>query len=86
MKNLKEYRKEFDKINNEILNSVSKRMKLSKKLGIFKKKNNLKRINREREKEMIKNLEKKAKKLGLDKKFINDLFKPIILHSRKVQK
>jgi len=86
MKELENYRKQYDNINNEILNAIKKRQDLSIKVGDFKKKNNMKIIDLGREKIMLEELSKKAIKLGLDKTFINQVFKLIIQNSRDLQK
>jgi len=86
IKELKKFRKQYDSINNEILRVLKKRHNLSKKIGKFKKKHNMKIIDLKREKIMLENLSKKARKLSLDKTFINQVFKLIIKNSRNLQK
>ena len=83
---LQKTRKELDKIDNQIVRLISKRMNLVKKLAKYKKKNKIKIYHPEREKEIIKEKTKLAKKLKLSPKFIEDLFKNIIKESKRIQK
>lgn len=76
------FRKEFDKIDLEILEIIKKRLILSRKIGEFKKKNCLKIRDRKREKELI---EDRLEKSSLDSGFIKKLFKLILKESRRVQ-
>lgn len=85
MDDLDRHRRDINKIDQDILKLLSKRQKLSKKIKEYKLKKNLKTIDRKREKEIFKELEKEASKYNLDKKFIRDIFKKIIKNSRKIQ-
>ena len=84
MKNpLKTYRKEIDNIDNQISGLLLKRLKIVKKIGKFKKKNKIKVINKKREKEIFRRLEKNHKK---DSVYMKRIFNSIINNSRKVQR
>ncbi len=82
---LKKYRKEIDKIDNNIAKLVLKRLKIVNKIGDFKKKQKMKIINKNREKEILKRLQKKAKSRK-EKAYLKNISKEIILNSRKVQR
>ena len=82
---MKEIRKQIDGIDKEIIKLLSKRMKLAIKLGKFKKKEGLPILDKKREQEMLKKLEKQAKKVGLDPKSIGKLYKEIFRESRRAQ-
>jgi chorismate mutase len=85
LKELEKFRKEYDNINNQILEAIKKRVELSKTVGKFKKINNMKIIDLKREEQMLDGLCKKAENLNLDKKFIKDIFTLIIKNSREIQ-
>jgi len=82
---LQNFRKKFDQIDYQILELLNQRNKLSKKTAELKKQNNLPIQDREREVQIFKDIEQKAEKLQLDKKFINQIFKVIIKNSRNTQ-
>jgi chorismate mutase len=82
---MKQLRSQIDGIDKKILTLLSKRTKLAVKLGKFKKKEGLPVQDKKRELEMLKKLEKQAKKGGLNVKFINKIYKDIFKESRRVQ-
>lgn len=82
---MKQIRQQIDGIDKEIIKLLSKRMKLAVKLGKFKKKEGLPVLDKKREEEMLKKLQKQAKKLGLDPKSVSKLYKEILKESRRVQ-
>ena len=61
-------------------------MEVSKKVGEYKKQNNISVLDAKREQEVYKKLSKSANKKGLDEKFVKKLFKLIIRQSKKEQK
>jgi chorismate mutase len=83
---MQQIRKQIDGIDKKVIQLLVKRMKLAVKLGRLKKKEGHLVLDKKREIEMLKNLEKQAKKGGLDVKFVNKLYKEIFKESRKVQK
>ncbi len=70
----------------QILELLRKRMEVSKKVGEYKKQNNISVLDAKREQEVYKKLSKSANKKGLDEKFVKKLFKLIIRQSKKEQK
>ena len=86
MEKLSNFQKEIDKINKEIIISLSKRKKISKKIKEYKQKNNLKIYNKTREKQIFNDLKIYAKEYNLDKSYLNKIFKIIIKNSKKIQK
>lgn len=84
---LKTTRKEIDEIDTKILALLVQRLELCKKLGEYKRNNNLPIQNKEREKQVLKQRTQKFKELGFDdEKFVQELFELIMKKSRKVQK
>jgi len=85
-KKIQTFRKQINKIDNQILKLLNKRNQLSKQVGKFKKQNNLPIQDKKREKQILANTQQKAKKLNLNKNYINQLFKLILKNSRDNQK
>ena len=80
-------RAEIDDIDNQIVELLAKRLEICKKLGRYKKKNNVPIQNKEREKQIIKDRAKELKELGFDDdKFVQELFGLIMKKAREVQK
>lgn len=82
---MEEFRKEIDKCDVEIINLLKKRMSISKKIGIYKKENNLEIYNAEREKKLIDNLKSMQDDL-LSGEDIENLYSVILNTSKKIQK
>ena len=82
---MKQLRRQIDGIDKEVIKLLGRRMKLVLKLGKLKKKEGAPVQDKKRETEMLKKLEKQAKKLGLDVKFVNKIYKDILKESRKIQ-
>ncbi len=86
MNSLIKNRKIINKIDKEIIKLLVKRIKCAKEIKNYKKRNKLKIIDKEREKEIFKAIEKQAEKYKIDKIFLKHVFKIIIKNSRNVQK
>ncbi|MFH1358350.1 MAG: chorismate mutase [archaeon] len=82
---LENYRKEFDEIDNQLIELLSKRTEVSIKVGEYKKNNNLPIQDIKREEELLNKLNQLAKKNNLSKTYINQLFKIILQNSRDIQ-
>jgi len=85
MTNLKTYRNELDKIDNEIFDQIVKRLKIIEKVAKYKIENNIELYHPQREKEMIKNKIKLAKQYNLDQELAEDLMKFLLKYSHKLQ-
>jgi len=84
---LEKSRTEIDEIDTKIVELLAQRLELCRKIGEFKKKNNLPIQNKEREKQIIKDQVRKLKELGFDdQKFVQELFEVIMKKAREVQK
>lgn len=77
MKELEKLRKKIDKADEKLLKILAERFSLTKKIGEFKKRHNLKIRDLKREKEILKTKKELARKLGLDPKLIEKIFKLI---------
>jgi len=86
MNQLISYRKNINKIDDSILNLLNKRLKITNKMGEYKKRNNLKINDESGEKEIFNKLKEKSEKHGLSERYIKEVFKKIIRNSKENQK
>tara|TARA_Y100000034_G_C6652837_1_gene285822 strand:- start:27 stop:293 length:267 start_codon:yes stop_codon:yes gene_type:complete len=84
--NLAELRTKIDKIDKQIVNLLAKRIKITNKVGILKRENNLQIPVLEREKKLIAKLQKESAPKGLNKKYIKALYQLILKNSRENQR
>ena len=82
---IEELRKEIDSIDNSIIQLLSKRKGIVKKIAGIKKQENTPVIDKEREQEIIHRLKKLAEENGLDENFIESIYEIIINNSRNEQ-
>ena len=78
-------RKEIDSIDNKIVELLSKRKGIVKKIAGIKKQENKPVIDNKREQEIINRLKKLSKEKGLDENFIESIYETIINYSRNEQ-
>ena len=83
---LKDLRKEIDRIDKELLVVLAERMRLIPSVAEYKKKNNIQRYQPEREKEVIRLRKEIASKLNLNQDFIEKIFKVIIEDAHRIEK
>lgn len=79
-------RQEIDKLDLKLIRILARRMSYIPEVAEYKKKHNLRRRQRNREKEIFKNLKNKAVDLSLNPELLNDLFKRIIKESHRIEK
>ena len=75
-------RSDIDKINDEILDALIKRLELSKDVAEYKIKQNIPVYNREREEEILRRIGNKA---GAKAEYIIPVFEAILDTSKKLQ-
>lgn len=83
--NLQNLRHHIDKVDTQIVELLSQRQKLVKKVAQLKKHLNLPTRQKGREAQLLKAKRLLAKKLHLNQRFIQNLFKHILAESRKTQ-
>jgi len=84
--NLDILRKEIDKTDSKLIESIANRLKLVKEIGEYKKANNLSLRDEEREQKVLQYWKNKFSSLGLnDDLFIKKLFELVIEESVKSQ-
>ena len=82
---IEKLRKEIDSIDGSIIELLSKRKGIVKKIAGIKRQENKSIIDKEREQEIAHRLKKMAKEKGLDEKFIGSVYEIIINNSRNAQ-
>lgn len=82
---LENFRKSLEEIDQKIIEQLAKRFKLTKKIGIYKIKNNIQVLQKKREKENTEKRKEKASRFNLDEKMVEGIFKLIIKESRRQQ-
>lgn len=88
MNQLDDYRREIDKYTDEIVELIAEREELCRRIGQYKSIRGLPAYDANREKEIFKRVEKRAKELGLDtedREFLKDVFILIMKRSKEVQ-
>ena len=83
---LQNWRKKIDAIDAQILENLVARNLISQKVAAEKCKKNLPVFDQNREKQIFENLKRRAEKLKLSPKAIDEIFRIILRESREVQK
>jgi len=83
--NLYDYREALDKIDEDILIALKRRLKISELIGAFKKSSQLPINDHNREQELLENLNKKADQLGLKRSSVQQIWKLLISDSKEIQ-
>ena len=85
---LDNYRLEINNIDEELLTLLKKRMKLSIKIGKFKKENNIPILNKNRENQVLERINtynKKDNEIIISENFIDILWTSIMNYSKDLQ-
>ena len=83
---LSEIRKKIDKYDKELVRIIAKRTALIPLVADYKKKNQIKRYQPDREQEIINQKRELAKKYNVSPELIEDLIKRIIQESHRIEK
>lgn len=86
MDNLKNWRKQINTIDKQILNLLARRLKLSQKIGQYKKEQKLPVLDQVRWTKVLKSNLDQAESLNLSKDFIRKIFTLIHKDSISIQK
>jgi chorismate mutase len=79
-------RKQIDEIDEQIVNLLAERMKVVKKVGVFKKKQNIPPLDANRWQQVLNSKMEKAKSLGLDQEVIKGIYEIIHEFALKIEK
>lgn len=80
------WRKQIDLLDEKILNLLAKRTKIVQEIGQFKRNQNIPVVDKARWDRLLISLLSKSNKVGLSKEFIVKLFNLIHQYSVKIQK
>lgn len=86
MNNLEDWRNQIDLIDNIILETIAKRMEISRRIGTYKAKRSIPILQPERYERMMIDRQRHASELNLDHNFVQQLFDLIHEESRNAQK
>lgn len=82
---LQDYREAIDKVDEDMLIAIKRRMEISKLIGKYKQENDLPIENKNREKEVLNILKEKAGELEIPEILIERIWQSIIVESKKQQ-
>lgn len=85
IKNISDLRQRIDQIDADILNLLSERLQLTAKIGEIKSDLNKPVIDQEREADLTARLHYLCQKMGLDKKFVSNIWDLILKESYRMQ-
>ncbi|MCV6609048.1 MAG: chorismate mutase [Campylobacterales bacterium] len=85
MQDLSELREEINHIDEEIVKQIAQRFKITKKVGEYKKANNLPILNSGREEIIYKKLESLATEQGINAEMLKSIWQTMMLQSKKEQ-
>ncbi len=77
MKKLKDFRKSIDNIDEAMIYLLSERMRIVQKVGKYKRARNMPALDSKRWNDVLKSKIRKAEKLGLDTKFVIEVYELI---------
>lgn len=83
---LEDLRKQIDLIDEQLINTLAKRVELVQKIGKLKKEHNLIPLDKKRWEQVMKTRIALAKKLNLSTAFIEKLYNLIHKHSLEIEK
>ena len=83
---LDDLRKEIDLIDREIVNLIAKRIEVVKKVGQFKKENNIPVIDNSRFKKVLNKVGELAEKNKISKDFVKDIYNKIHEYMCSIEK
>jgi chorismate mutase len=83
---LQKFREEIDKIDNNIVDLLSKRMSVVEKVGKLKKKHNIEALDAKRWDEVLHTKLEKAKSLGVSERLIKKIYNVIHDHALRLEK
>jgi chorismate mutase len=84
-KNIAGLREQINQLDEQIIDLLSERLRLTRKIGVIKDKINKSIIDKDREVDLNARIEKICRHKGLDSSFISNLWQLILQESYRVQ-
>ena len=78
MSQLEDYRKEIDLIDKQLIDALVRRFEVTRKIGQFKKDNNIPPVDPNREADMFKKYDYLAQQSGIDSELLKSIMKLIV--------
>ena len=82
---LETLREEINRIDEDIISLLSRRMEVAKKIAALKQDKGIPVEDRDREKTLFLKLEKEARRNNINEKFVSEVFGVIVSHSKLIQ-
>ncbi len=82
---LETLREEINRIDEDVIGLLSRRMEVVKKIAALKKDKGISVEDRDREKTLFLNLEREARRNNINEKFVSEVFGVIVSHSKLIQ-
>ncbi len=82
---LEALREEINRIDEDIIGLLSRRVEVVKKIAALKKAKGISVEDRDREKTLFLKLEKEARRNNIDEKFVSEVFGVIVSQSKLIQ-
>ena len=81
--NLSQLRSQIDEIDNELINLLSKRMRVSREIGVYKKEHKMPILQETRYDEILQKRSASAESMGMDGKFMKQVF--VAIHEESIR-
>ena len=82
---LEALREEIDRIDEDIIDLLSRRMEVVKNIAALKKDKGISVEDRDREKKLFLKLEREARRNNINEEFVSEVFGVIVSHSKLMQ-
>jgi len=82
---LADWRKQIDRLDEELINVLAKRINIVKKIGKYKKENGIPPLDQKRWQEVLKSKLSKARLLNISEKFVERIYNIIHEHSLEIE-
>ncbi|HII95172.1 MAG TPA: chorismate mutase [Methanofastidiosum sp.] len=82
---LEALREEIDRIDEDIIGLLSRRMEVVKNIAALKKDKGISVEDRDREKKLFLKLEREARRNNINEEFVSEVFGVIVSHSKLMQ-
>jgi len=84
-RSLETLREEINRIDENIITLLSKRMEVAKSIAALKKVKGISVEDRDREKTLFLKLEREARRNNISEEFVSEVFGLIVSHSKRIQ-
>jgi chorismate mutase len=86
MDKLTKLRNQIDKVDEEFVKTLAKRLEIVKRIGEYKKARGIPALDQKRWDEVLESKTKKAKKLGVDENLVREVYESIHKYSLRLER